>query len=122
MRLSVIVPAYNEGRALRGTLTRLGEAVRLAGIPVEVLVVDNGSTDDTTEVATACGARVVAEPRRGVARARNTGAAAARAQVLVFMDADVLLPERALARIADTRWVEVAVNDSRMQHPSTLSG
>jgi glycosyltransferase involved in cell wall biosynthesis len=102
MQLSVIVPAYNEAHTLREALAHLDRAIRFAGKPVEVLVVDNGSTDETVEVATACGARVVAEPRRGVARARNAGVAAAGGDPLVFMDADVLLPESALARVAET--------------------
>jgi cellulose synthase/poly-beta-1,6-N-acetylglucosamine synthase-like glycosyltransferase len=71
-------------------------------------VVDNGSTDGTARVAAAHGARVVAEPeRRGVARARNAGAAATTGEVLVFVDADVMLPESALARIAE----EMAAGD-----------
>jgi glycosyltransferase involved in cell wall biosynthesis len=99
-QLSVIVPAYNEATSLPNTLARLDLAVSSSGAEVEVVVVDDASTDGTREVAQSCGARVVAEARRGgVARARNSGAAAAVGDVLVFVDADVLVPQATLARV-----------------------
>ncbi len=93
-RISVVVPAYNEAAVLPETLARIDAEA------AEVIVVDNGSTERTAEIAEDAGARVVSEPRRGVARARNAGAAMARGDVLVFVDADVLLPDGALARVA----------------------
>jgi glycosyltransferase involved in cell wall biosynthesis len=102
MRLTVVVPAYNEAEVLPQTLDRLRRCAAAAGsAEVELVVVDNGSTDDTARVATAHGARVVAEPsRRGVGPARNAGAAATEGDALVFVDADVALPDEAIARIA----------------------
>ena len=100
MQLSVVVPAYNEAAWLPGTLAQLKRASRSSRVAVQLIVVDNGSTDDTAAVASAHGARVVSERRRaGVGGARNAGAAAAEGDVLVFLDADVLLPESALARV-----------------------
>jgi glycosyltransferase involved in cell wall biosynthesis len=100
MQLSVIVPAYNEAAALPETLEQLNRAGRFSHAKVEVVVVDNGSTDGTAELARAQGAHVVPEPRRaGVGLVRNAGAGAARGDVLVFADADVLLPEPSLARV-----------------------
>jgi glycosyltransferase involved in cell wall biosynthesis len=76
--LSVILPAFNEARALPATLAALAEArrrVRLQfGHETELLVVDNASTDATAEIARHAGAGVVSEPFRNVARARNIGA------------------------------------------------
>jgi len=81
--VSLIIPALNE----EGSLGRVLDAVP-AGIVDEIIVVDGGSSDDTVALAHAHGCRVVEEPRRGYGRACATGAAAARGEVLLFMDAD----------------------------------
>lgn len=93
-RLSVIIPAHNEEQFLPSTIA----AVQLAGSrwreggngepDYEIIVVDNDSTDRTAAVARHCGAKVVHESVRGIARARNAGAAAARGSFLLFVDAD----------------------------------
>ena len=85
MRVTVIIPALNEA----GCIGDLVGAVR--GQPIqEVIVVDNGSSDDTAGAARQAGARVVVETRRGYGYACAAGAAAAgpEAEVLVFMDGD----------------------------------
>jgi glycosyltransferase involved in cell wall biosynthesis len=107
--LSVILPAFNEARALPATLAALDEARRHIQLRfgTDVLVVDNASTDATAEVARSAGARVVSEPFRNVARARNAGASAARGEVLVFVDADAWVPRESLEQIAG------AMNDPR---------
>ncbi|HMP41691.1 MAG TPA: glycosyltransferase family 2 protein, partial [Roseiflexaceae bacterium] len=83
MRVSLIIPALNEAVCL-GPL--LAEVV-LEHIH-EVIVVDNGSTDDTAAVARRAGATVVAEPRRGYGYACAAGVAAASGDLLAFMDGD----------------------------------
>jgi glycosyltransferase involved in cell wall biosynthesis len=83
LQVTVIIPALNEA----GNIRRLVEEVR-ATAPVTVLVVDNGSQDDTGQEALAGGARLVREPRHGYGYACAAGAAAAEADVLVFLDGD----------------------------------
>lgn len=83
--LSIVLPARNESAALAVLLPAVLEQVPDA----EVIVVDDGSTDDTATVARAAGARVIAHPYpKGNGAAIKTGARAARGEVVVFMDAD----------------------------------
>ena len=91
MKLSVVVPAYNEERLLAGSLAAIRGAMRAfdaAGWESELIVCDNNSTDRTAEIARAAGAAVVFEPVNQIARARNAGAAHAGGDWLVFVDAD----------------------------------
>ncbi len=87
MKLSVVVPAYNEEKLLGESLRAIREA--MAVFPdAELIVCDNNSTDRTAEIARAAGAQVVFEPVNQISRARNAGAGAARGDWLVFVDAD----------------------------------
>ena len=91
MCISIILPAKNESAAIGITVEKihaqLAQIGQTAGI--EVVVVDDGSTDDTAAVAQAAGARVVDHPySKGNGAAIKTGARAAQGEVLVFMDAD----------------------------------
>lgn len=99
-RLSVVVPAYNESKLIEGCLESVSRALESAGVAraeYELIVVDNHSSDDTGERAARLGARVVNEPVRQIARARNRGGYAARGQWLLFLDADSW-PDGALIR------------------------
>jgi len=84
--LSFIVPAYNEELELPATIEAIREAA--AGHDYEILVVDDGSTDATAEIARAGGARLVSITRRQIAAARNAGGRAASGEILFFVDAD----------------------------------
>ncbi len=90
--LAVVIPALDEEAAIGGLVDEVLAAGRLPGLPVDlvaVLVVDNGSTDRTPERATAAGARVVAEPRRGYGRACLSGVlAAGEVDLVALMDGD----------------------------------
>jgi rSAM/selenodomain-associated transferase 2/rSAM/selenodomain-associated transferase 1 len=84
--ISVIVPALNEAAHLPRALVDAA-----AGQPLEIIVADGGSRDDTPRIAEAQGAKVVAcSPNR--ARQMNAGAAVARGEILLFLHADTLLP------------------------------
>jgi glycosyltransferase involved in cell wall biosynthesis len=83
MDVSLIIPALNEAACIGPLLAELP-----LGLAQQVLVVDNGSTDNTAGAARRAGAQVVSEPRRGYGAACAAGVAAATGEVLVFMDGD----------------------------------
>ncbi|MEY3360998.1 MAG: hypothetical protein RL531_717 [Actinomycetota bacterium] len=95
--VSVVIPAYNAAGYLAPTIESvLAQTYR----PIEVLVVDDGSSDDTVGIARAFGdpIRVIEQENRGPAGARNTGFAAARGDIIALLDADDLwMPARLTA-------------------------
>ncbi|MBB4659398.1 glycosyltransferase family 2 protein [Parvularcula dongshanensis] len=96
---SVVIPAYQAASTLQACLEAIN-AARPA--PDEVIVYDDGSTDQTPEIARAHGARVIAGTvaRRGPAYGRNRGAQAARCPTVLFVDADVAVAPDALGRLS----------------------
>ena len=89
--LSVVAPAFNEQKLLARSLESIRAAITANGLVEgqwELIVCDNASTDDTAQIAAQAGARVVYESSRQIASARNCGAASARGQWLLFVDAD----------------------------------
>ena len=93
-RISLVIPAYNEQVLLR----RLLDSVMVArsrylhgSDAIEVIVADNGSTDDTAGIATRFGCRVVSVVPRNIGAVRNGGAREARGELLCFVDADGLV-------------------------------
>lgn len=94
--LTVVIPAFNEGRLLAKTLdSMLNQNYK----DFELIVIDNNSTDDTAAVARSFGAIVITEPRQGVSHARQRGFAEARGAVIATTDADTIVPPGWLARI-----------------------
>lgn len=95
--VSVVIPSWNDANLLRECL---GALQRQSTPPDEIIVVDNASTDDTSDVARRFGARVVHEPVRGILRATAAGFDAAECDIVARLDADsVPAPD----------WVECAV-------------
>jgi glycosyltransferase involved in cell wall biosynthesis len=91
MKISIIIPAFNEEKLIASTVTSIRDSVTAfsgRGWSAELIVCDNNSTDRTAALAREAGAVVVFEPVNQIARARNTGAAAATGDWLVFIDAD----------------------------------
>lgn len=97
--VSCIVPAHDEATLIGGTLEALHAAGRDCGVPYEIIVVDDASSDATGALARAAGARVVRVEARQIAAARNAGAAVARGDVFVFVDADTRVSARVLRAV-----------------------
>ena len=104
-RLSIVLPVLNEAEGIEATLRALAP---LRGRGTEVIVADGGSRDTTADLARPLADQVLAAPR-GRARQMNAGAAAARADVLLFLHADTQLPDGAdhlvrRALVAGAEW------------------
>lgn len=95
--ISVIIPAVDEAATLGATIA----SVRSGAMSFEIIVVDAQSSDETSAVALAAGARVVPCVRRQRAHQMNLGAQNARGEILLFVHADTLLPSCALDQIAE---------------------
>lgn len=90
MKITAIVPAYNEALNISGVLFPLQEA-RVLGVLDDILVVCDGCTDTTAEIARGYGAKVLElNPNRGKGGAMLAGAKATDADILVFIDADLI--------------------------------
>jgi dolichyl-phosphate beta-glucosyltransferase len=100
--LSVVIPAYNEARRLPATLARLRQHLAARGRACEILVVDDGSSDGTAEVAGATGEAVRVlrhEPNRGKGFAVRRGMLAATGERRLMTDADLSTPIEELAKL-----------------------
>jgi glycosyltransferase involved in cell wall biosynthesis len=99
-KISIVIPAHNASRTLVACLSAVAES----GVkPFELLVVDDGSTDETPGIAARCGARVLETGgKKGPSHARNLGAREAKGDVLFFIDADVCIRPDSLSRLSAT--------------------
>jgi glycosyltransferase involved in cell wall biosynthesis len=95
LRLSLVIPCYNEEGGVRQVLSRVPREVD------EVIVVDNASTDRTAEVAAALGARVVREGRRGYGAAYKAGLGAVTGDIVGTLDGDGSYPPEHVPRLVD---------------------
>jgi len=95
--ISTIIPAHNEEAYLRRTLEAIN---RQHYRPFELIVVANGCSDRTAEIAREHCDKLLVVPEKGLSRARNIGAHAARGEMLVFLDADTILEWDALNTLA----------------------
>ena len=91
--LSIVFPCLNEARTLAGCIRRAREACVRAGIEMEIIVADNGSSDGSQQIARAEGARLVVVCRRGYGAAVHAGIAAAEGKWVGFCDSDGSYPE-----------------------------
>jgi len=99
--ISFVVPAYNEEVMIGATVRTLRASASALGEPYELLVVDDDSTDATADVARANGAAVLQVKLRQISAVRNAGARTSRGDLLVFVDADTLVPENTLRAMLD---------------------
>jgi dolichol-phosphate hexosyltransferase len=93
--ITVIIPCLNEEQGIDGVMKRMPDFVD------EVIVVDNGSTDRTAEVAKGYGAQVIQEASRGYGRAYKTGFAAATSDLIVTLDGDQSYPPDAISYLLE---------------------
>jgi glycosyltransferase involved in cell wall biosynthesis len=103
MRLSFVVPAFNEESYLPDCLESILAQTRDLADPVEIIVVNNASTDRTREVALGFpGVRVVDEPRKGLTFARQAGFAASSGELIANVDSDSRLTAGWVKQVLDT--------------------
>ncbi len=99
LTLSIVIPVYNEERYLKACLDSLANQSLK---PDEVIVVDNGSTDDTARIAKSYSfVRLLSEPQRGTVWARNKGFNSARSDIIGRIDADTRLSKNWAERTVD---------------------
>ncbi len=90
-QVSIIIPAYNEEACILKTLSSLSASN--TGRTIEIIVVDNNSTDKTGKLSIASGATCIAEPAQGITNARNAGLQIAKGDYILNADADTIYPE-----------------------------
>jgi len=100
MKISFVIPAYNEEKLLPTSLSAIERELNRSEYDAEVIVVNNASTDRTGEVARSYPwVIVVDEPRKGMVRARQAGFAASTGDLIANVDADTMVPEGWLDRV-----------------------
>jgi glycosyltransferase involved in cell wall biosynthesis len=100
-RVSVVIPCLDEAATIAECVTRARAVLDESGLAGEVIVVDNGSTDGSGDLAGSAGALVVEEPRRGYGSAYLAGLAVARGDFIVMVDADLTYDFREIPRFVD---------------------
>ncbi|MCW5721690.1 MAG: glycosyltransferase family 2 protein [Devosia sp.] len=103
MKLAFVIPAYNEEALIGKCLESVLAEIKRSGVPADVIVVNNASTDRTGEIARSFpGVRVVDEPKKGLVNARDAGFAASEGYDLIAnIDGDTIVPEGWLNVVAD---------------------
>src|SRR5436305_10689360 len=115
-RVSVVIPCLDEAETIGECVTRARTALAANGLAGEVIVVDNGSTDGSGDLARGAGAVVVDEPRRGYGSAYLAGLSVARGDYIVMVDADLTYDFGEIPRFVDEldRGAQVVIGN-RMQ-------
>lgn len=99
-KVSVVIPAYNEAQAIGRVVEEVRSAMDATGHPYEILVVDDGSSDETGAKAEQAGARVIRHvENRGSGASRKTGIRAARGDWILMIDADGTYPASSIPEI-----------------------
>jgi len=118
-KISVVIPTYQEGEYIRRLLSKLTRVDH----PLEIIVVDGGSSDETVKTAKHFTDKVYKINQRGIAKARNYGAYQSKGEILVFLDADVTpssdFVEKTLKTFQDSGIVGATCN-IMPRHPRTF--
>ncbi len=120
--ITVVIPAYNEENYLEKTLKSVIKASKLYKGKLEIVVVDNNSSDRTAEIAHEAGVRVVYEPKNQIARARNAGAAVSKSDYLVFLDADTTVKGDIFQKVANNLSSGKVIGGGAWAEPDTGLG
>ncbi|MGI8825550.1 MAG: glycosyltransferase family 2 protein [Chloroflexota bacterium] len=99
--ISVVMPCLNEEQTIAPCVTKALEGIKRTGLPGEVVVADNGSTDRSVQIATELGARVVHQPVRGYGNAYRKGFEEARGKYIVMGDSDDTYDFQELGQLID---------------------
>lgn len=100
-QISIVVPMFNEAGHIGRTLDAARRAASAAGLGCELIVVDNGSSDDGPRIAREHGAEVLVLPGVAIGALRNAGVRISRGEWLAFLDADIEVPEHWLDLLLD---------------------
>jgi len=98
-RISIVIPMYDEARHIGRTLLAAQKAAHAADVECELIVVDNGSSDEGPQIARQFGAQVLVMPGLLIGALRNRGTAIATGEWLAFIDADIEMPEDWLTQL-----------------------
>lgn len=98
MKVSVIVPAYNEERSVADCLKSL---LKQTFKDVEIIIIDDGSTDKTKEIVEAFPVKLIEQKHLGPGMARNLGAKEAKGKILVFVDSDMIFDEKFIEKLTE---------------------
>lgn len=110
MKVSVVIPAYNEERYIGRCLKSLKNLTVPAD---EIIVVDNNSTDKTSEIAQSFGTKVVLEKKQGITPARNKGFESTKYEIIARCDADSII---------QNDWIKIIKNNFEKLEIDALSG
>lgn len=122
MKISVVIPAYNEEKSISSTLESL--SAQVTKFPFEVILVDNNSTDKTIEVAKKYDKKmdlvIISETKKGRGQARKTGFAHANGEIIASTDADTTVPTDWVESIGNffTRYPDEICITALCQYPS----
>ncbi len=98
MKISVIIPAYNEKKYIKNCLASLKNQQEA---PDEIILIDNNCTDNTVSIAAEFNITIIKEPQQGMIAARNRGFNEAKCEILARIDADVIVPPDWIRKIKE---------------------